>query len=137
MAQMNPVAMISKLNVSYKVISPPPFPFRIRGEEVAAVAFGDSLMGIISASAEDGNRDTTHTGNTLSPCPVSRDAICFSRCFGKRPWLPMLSLRQFLCLSAPGVVQVVLNSPPFFGLFYFLSMYPTGKFRYLCGSQNI
>ena len=66
MAMINPVAMMSKPNTSYKVISPPPFPFRIRGEEVAAVAFGDSLMGIISASAEDGNRDTIHTGNKLS-----------------------------------------------------------------------
>ena len=47
MAMINPVAMMSKPNTSYKVISPPPFPFRIRGEEVAAVAFGDSLMGII------------------------------------------------------------------------------------------
>ena len=47
MAMMNPVASTKKRSTSYKVISPPPFPFRIRGEEVAAVAFGDSLMGII------------------------------------------------------------------------------------------
>ena len=33
--------MMSNPNMSYKVISPPPFPFRIRGEEAAAVAFGE------------------------------------------------------------------------------------------------
>ena len=60
MAIMNPVATTKKRSTSYKVISPPPFPFRIRGEEVAAVALGDFLMGIISALTEDGNRDNQH-----------------------------------------------------------------------------
>ena len=44
MAMINPVAMMSKPNTSYKVISPPPFPFRIEGEEVAAIAFDDFLV---------------------------------------------------------------------------------------------
>ena len=38
---MNPVASTKKRSTSYKVISPPPFPFRIRGEEAAAVAFDE------------------------------------------------------------------------------------------------
>ena len=57
MAMINPVAMMSKPNASYKVISPPPFPFRMWGEEVAAVAFGDFLVDSIAIFACDGKRD--------------------------------------------------------------------------------
>ena len=57
MAMINPVAMMSKPNTSYKVISPPPFPFRIEGEEVAAVAFDDFLVDSIAIFACDDKRD--------------------------------------------------------------------------------
>ena len=57
MAMMNPVAMISKHNTSYKVISPPPLPFRIEGEEVAAIAFDDFLVDSIAIFACDDKRD--------------------------------------------------------------------------------
>ena len=75
MAMMNPVAMISKHNTSYKVISPPPLPFRIEGEEVAAIVFDDFLVDSIAIFACDDKRDKhslRRSGNSFPAFPGRR-----------------------------------------------------------------